>query len=99
MQAATFGHDSGGCIKIKVAVFKKIMNQSTKSGDGNESNKRPPNERRWVAQVLSRYDAIEKLQPKSIDAMVNAWPDWVVKRSEERRVGKECRSRWAPSPS
>ena len=79
MQAAEFGHDSGGCIKIKVAVFKKIMSQSTKSGDGNESNKRPPNERRWVAQVLSRYDAIEKLQPKSIDAMVNAWPDWVVK--------------------
>ena len=21
---------------------------------------------------------------------------WAVKRSEERRVGKECRSRWSP---
>gem|GEM_PF-7093568 len=23
-------------------------------------------------------------------------PDWVKYRSEERRVGKECRSRWSP---
>src|SRR3989442_12142054 len=23
-------------------------------------------------------------------------PDWETKRSEERRVGKECRSRWSP---
>ena len=24
------------------------------------------------------------------------FPDEVVRRSEERRVGKECRSRWSP---
>ena len=24
------------------------------------------------------------------------WPDWQRYRSEERRVGKECRSRWSP---
>src|SRR5260370_5305944 len=26
------------------------------------------------------------------------WPDWTrrIQRSEERRVGKECRSRWSP---
>ena len=23
-------------------------------------------------------------------------PDWLLIRSEERRVGKECRSRWSP---
>ena len=23
-------------------------------------------------------------------------PGWVSRRSEERRVGKECRSRWSP---
>src|SRR2546426_8933333 len=27
---------------------------------------------------------------------VNPWPTPVQKRSEERRVGKECRSRWSP---
>src|SRR3712207_8114943 len=25
-----------------------------------------------------------------------AFPSWLVYRSEERRVGKECRSRWSP---
>jgi hypothetical protein len=67
-------------IKSEPVVFKKtIMTQTAISANGNGSNKRPPNERKWVAQVLSGYDAIEKLQPKSFDSMVNAWPDWVVK--------------------
>ena len=30
------------------------------------------------------------LEPEQADA-------FIVKRSEERRVGKECRSRWSPS--
>ena len=28
--------------------------------------------------------------------MLNAWSDTTTDRSEERRVGKECRSRWSP---
>ena len=55
------------------------MTQLAISGDRNGSNKRPIKDRKWVAEVLSEYDAIEKLQPRSIDSMVNAWPDWVVK--------------------
>src|SRR5687768_18043015 len=31
-----------------------------------------------------------------IFAMCLSWPAWVRERSEERRVGKECRSRWSP---
>ena len=31
-----------------------------------------------------------KLRPKNLDDFVGA------ERSEERRVGKECRSRWSP---
>ena len=34
------------------------------------------------------YDALEKIKSKN-----NEDP---LKRSEERRVGKECRSRWSP---
>ena len=34
----------------------------------------------WIWEVRSLEEAIE----------------WVKKRSEERRVGKECRSRWSP---
>ena len=33
------------------------------------------------------------------DMMMKIWPNCPVdgcKRSEERRVGKECRSRWSP---
>ena len=34
---------------------------------------------------------------KTITVVVNTLTiDWVVTRSEERRVGKECRSRWSP---
>src|SRR3989475_5896778 len=29
-------------------------------------------------------------------AMPNARQAWCARRSEERRVGKECRSRWSP---
>ena len=34
-----------------------------------------------------------------LKAMEKEHPDWITKdspRSEERRVGKECRSRWSP---
>ena len=40
-----------------------------------------------VEKKLSRYDRIFE---ENADAHV------VVTRSEERRVGKECRSRWSP---
>jgi len=44
-------------------------------------NNRAVSERTWVGQILAKYEAIEKLQPKSfdLDLMVEEWPDWVVK--------------------
>ena len=30
------------------------------------------------------------------EATIQTFYDEVMKRSEERRVGKECRSRWSP---
>src|SRR5690349_23033177 len=33
---------------------------------------------------------------RKAEAQLNAWPQFVTNRSEERRVGKECRSRWSP---
>src|SRR5256886_17712846 len=36
------------------------------------------------------------LDNKEIDCLIAAVPDHWHKRSEERRVGKECRSRWSP---
>ena len=37
-------------------------------------------------QILANFDVYNKFTIKAIIAM----------RSEERRVGKECRSRWSP---
>ena len=39
------------------------------------------------------------IQIEDLGAWMLAWDDdagWVIDRSEERRVGKECRSRWSP---
>ena len=37
---------------------------------------------------------LNEAQMKQLDIIVKTGPD----RSEERRVGKECRSRWSPDP-
>ena len=45
-----------------------------------------------VFEELKRRGLIEQMtNEKEIEELVNAG-----KRSEERRVGKECRSRWSP---
>src|SRR3712207_7465880 len=44
-------------------------------------------------QDADGHDACAVGEPREADAVVDALP-----RSEERRVGKECRSRWSPYP-
>ena len=49
-------------------------------------------------------DAMSELDTKYVDEALNyktkmkkpIWIKWGIMRSEERRVGKECRSRWSP---
>ena len=42
----------------------------------------------------------DKEKPAEVLRMIANWqkhcPGYEIKRSEERRVGKECRSRWSP---
>src|SRR6266404_8913180 len=38
----------------------------------------------------------ERFGPRADDHVVIPFPHPVLVRSEERRVGKECRSRWSP---
>ena len=45
---------------------------------------------RTLTDMRSRYDPTEAF----IDNGINGWNR--RRRSEERRVGKECRSRWSP---
>ena len=41
----------------------------------------------WSPQEIRKYSVVEITQPETYDE---------DGRSEERRVGKECRSRWSP---
>src|SRR3712207_451868 len=46
--------------------------------------------------VLSLVEAPEGSRERSVADAMRAHPWFVAGRSEERRVGKECRSRWSP---
>ena len=52
---------------------------------------------------LTKKDEFYSIYWKEYNAVKNGMnselkelPDYLEKRSEERRVGKECRSRWSP---
>ena len=50
----------------------------------------------FLNQVMDKYAKIGLLLPDEMPE-VELYMDQVVRsRSEERRVGKECRSRWSP---
>src|SRR3989454_8285993 len=49
-----------------------------------------PAAKRYAAQVAAGDSPWNTIDPPSVDAAT------IEKRSEERRVGKECRSRWSP---
>ena len=39
---------------------------------------------------------LKNCKEDEISSIVKSLADAAIKRSEERRVGKECRSRWSP---
>src|SRR3989337_1505557 len=53
--------------------------------------------RRWEkqrAKLMARH--LGKVKPKVMHLPTQKVMHWATVRSEERRVGKECRSRWSP---
>ena len=54
--------------------------------------------RERIAPRAAHYDETETYPEESIRALMDAglYGIWLPERSEERRVGKECRSRWSP---
>ena len=48
-------------------------------------------------QFERKYDLMERILPAEIASLPEVSRDEAHRRSEERRVGKECRSRWSPS--
>src|ERR1035441_975857 len=61
---------------------------------------------REIAEVKKRYPRHAVIASLMVDSTREAWQSIVKRtedagadgRSEERRVGKECRSRWSPYP-
>ena len=49
-------------------------------------------EQEWVAPSFVRDLFLGKFRPD----LIHPYPEQDPERSEERRVGKECRSRWSP---
>src|SRR3712207_6321001 len=51
----------------------------------------------WLFTIL-RNDFLTQIRRKKreVEDPEGAWAEKVAVRSEERRVGKECRSRWSP---
>ena len=46
--------------------------------------------------IQVRFESGEGIQVNKTEVVYKGMPVGKVKRSEERRVGKECRSRWSP---
>src|ERR1044072_1950414 len=53
---------------------------------------------RWLGGLLTNFQTVQKSiqRMKDIEAMRTDGRFDALTRSEERRVGKECRSRWSP---
>ena len=48
------------------------------------------------AIVCNNFGPIKDIEYKEVEEPNLTENDILIKRSEERRVGKECRSRWSP---
>ena len=73
------------------------------SGENKKSNEPTKKENKMEVIALNKADFLKKVY--NYEANPNDWKfegkrpaivDFYATRSEERRVGKECRSRWSP---
>src|SRR5688572_33454603 len=96
-----FAAPSAGQTKLQVAVFTAsaegfLVNSTLVSGARDAV---------LIDAAFTRQDALAlvdsiKARRKNLTTVyvTHGHPDHYFGRSEERRVGKECRSRWAPDP-
>ena len=60
------------------------------------SRLRENNNREWFQAHKEEYDRLRPLFVEKIQELIQQISQFDEDRSEERRVGKECRSRWSP---
>src|SRR5260221_3199044 len=78
-----------GCIGLAVALV--IFHSGGKMLGGGFANRR-----RLIEEHNRTQRALRKLQQRSWAGLALRAEEGERFRSEERRVGKECRSRWSP---
>ena len=71
---------------IKMALLREVCSDEFISGVKRNSQ--------WLQKEKNRLEslALEKIEEEQTDRIIKQ----MERRSEERRVGKECRSRWSP---
>src|SRR3989441_8505935 len=72
-------------------LLEKIRDQDG-SPPGEWTRWLPASGGKLVTWSGSEYAPLDR----AFEALRNVFHRWAGKRSEERRVGKECRSRWSP---
>ena len=78
----------GFCGSLYVALLSKLHGVPISAFLGGELSLKEKDEN---ASILGRKEFVQVDNRKWIE-----WPQDEIIRSEERRVGKECRSRWSP---
>ena len=56
----------------------------------------PDSVNQGVVEAFRRHGVAQQMQDGTFDFVAVSKPKSQSERSEERRVGKECRSRWSP---
>src|SRR3990167_11462200 len=88
-------------LKRDLVLWEKKCEKNKENGllGGRPKNKKPPNKTQTNRTVISKTQP-NPTEPKKADtdsdSVTVIVTDTNTKRSEERRVGKECRSRWSP---
>ena len=86
-------------LDVQTMLFEHILHRFYCSGAfGHHRQQNSQNFNMWVGALLDLVDAVYDV-PEETEIREGA-PEYTgrlcVIRSEERRVGKECRSRWSP---
>src|SRR3712207_1109369 len=81
-----------------MGFVKRLAKESVFKMTGVELNSTISGQRAFKREVIERFDSIPDGYGVEVGMTIDIlkWGYTVKERSEERRVGKECRSRWSP---
>ena len=87
-----YGYDDGA----SRPRFERSVRQFRVDLNAARNELTDPRETRILNDIRARFDDFMRLDSEAYSALKRGDNARVKSRSEERRVGKECRSRWSP---